>query len=77
MPHEPGSTRYVDKKMKMAGLWRLRWYCTPAKNSADQNAFKQQTLSEAHVRRMESITDVNKNINGYSKQLQAAFLDLL
>lgn len=78
MPHEPGSTSHVDKKMKMAGLGRLRWYCTPCeKQCRDQNAFKQHTLSEAHVRRMESITDVNKTINDYSRQFQTAFLELL
>jgi DNA/RNA-binding protein KIN17 len=78
MPQELRSTRHVDKRIKMAGLSRLRWYCTPCEQQCrDQNVFKQHTLLEAHVCRMESITDVNQTINDYSKQFQTAFLGLL
>ncbi|KAH8814832.1 zinc finger protein RTS2 [Xylogone sp. PMI_703] len=60
MPHDPGSARHVDKKMKMAGLGRLRWYCTPCqKQCRDANAFKQHTLSESHVHRINNINDLH------------------
>lgn len=64
--------------MKMAGLGHLRWYCTPCEKTVPRSERLQTTHAfRAHVRRMESITDVNKTINDYSNQFQTAFLDLL
>ncbi|KAJ0386753.1 hypothetical protein COL922a_003684 [Colletotrichum nupharicola] len=78
MPHDPGSARHVDKKMKMVGLGRLRWYCTPCdKQCRNENAFKQHTLSESYVRRIQNIGNVNETINNISQQFQAEFLDQL
>ncbi|KAF3797171.1 KIN17-like protein [Colletotrichum gloeosporioides] len=66
MPHDPGSARHVDKKMKMVGLGRLRWYLS------ERECFKQHTLSESH-----NIGNVNETINNISQQFQAEFLDQL
>lgn len=64
--------------MKMVGLGRLRWYCTPCdKQCRNENAFKQHTLSESHVRRIQNIGNVNETINNISQQFQAEFLDQL
>ncbi|RSM10099.1 hypothetical protein CEP52_003750 [Fusarium oligoseptatum] len=78
MSHEPGSSRHVDKSMKMAGLGRLRWYCTPCqKQCRDANSFKQHTLSESHTRRIDNIGNVHETINDFSQQFQTSFLRLL
>ena len=78
MPHDPGSSRHLDKKMKMVGLGRLVWYCQVCqKQCRDANSFKQHTLSESHARRITNIDDVRGTINDFSLEFQTAFLNLL
>ena len=48
---EVGSVKHLNKQMKQKGLTRLRWYCQICEKACrDENAFKQHTLSESHVR---------------------------
>ncbi|KAJ8106580.1 hypothetical protein ONZ43_g7021 [Nemania bipapillata] len=73
-------SRQLDKRMKAKGLGRLRWYCTPCqKQCRDENAFKQHTLSEGHVRTIQTTFDgsVRKAIDDFSTQFQSDFLKLL
>ncbi|KAI0540518.1 domain of Kin17 curved DNA-binding protein-domain-containing protein [Xylaria digitata] len=73
-------SRQLDKRMKAKGLGRLRWYCTPCeKQCRDENAFKQHTLSEGHVRTIQATFDgsIDKTINKFSAQFQSDFLKLL
>ncbi|KAI0867583.1 domain of Kin17 curved DNA-binding protein-domain-containing protein [Hypoxylon argillaceum] len=73
-------SRQLDKRMKAKGLGRLRWYCTPCqKQCRDENAFKQHTLSEGHVRTVQAAFDgpIDKAIDNFSSQFQSDFLKLL
>ena len=76
---EVGSTKYIANKMKSKGLQRLRWYCQICgKQCRDENAFKQHTMSESHVRAMLLVgEDPKKFINDYSNQFKRDFLQLL
>ena len=76
---EAGSTKYLANKMKAKGLQRLRWYCqTCGKQCRDENGFKQHTQSEGHVRAMLLVgEDPKKYIEGYSRDFQRDFLQLL
>lgn len=81
MASKNNPSRALDKRMKAKGLGRLRWYCTPCqKQCRDENAFKQHTLSEGHVRTIQnSFGDgsVSKAIDDFSNQFQSEFLKLL
>ena len=57
----------------------MRWYCQICERALrDENAFKQHTLSESHVRNMLAVgSDPRKVINEYSDQFLKEFLQLL
>ncbi|OAA64599.1 c2h2 finger domain containing protein [Niveomyces insectorum RCEF 264] len=76
---EIGSVKHLNKQMKARGLTRLRWYCQVCERAMrDENAFKQHTLSESHVRNMLAVgSDARKVINEYSDQFLKDFLQLL
>ena len=73
---EVGSVKYLNKQMKMKGLQRLRFYCQVCeKQTRDENSFKQHTMSESHVRRMQAVgADPNKAISEFSDEFQRNFL---
>ena len=73
---EVGSVKYLNKQMKMKGLQRLRWYCQVCeKQTRDENSFKQHTMSESHVRRLQAVgADPRKAINEFSAEFQSSFL---
>lgn len=64
---------------KLIGLGRLRWYCTPcSKQCRDENAFKQHTLSESHVRNIDAIgSNLGPAVEQFSQQFKSDFLNLL
>ncbi|KAI1284418.1 domain of Kin17 curved DNA-binding protein-domain-containing protein [Xylaria sp. FL0933] len=75
---EAGSVKDLNKRMKMKGLQRLRFYCQLCERQMrDENGFKQHTLSEAHVRRVLVIGDARKETEDYSKQFLKDFIQLL
>ncbi|KJR80379.1 DNA/RNA-binding protein KIN17 [Sporothrix schenckii 1099-18] len=76
---EVGSVKHLSNQMKAKGLTRLRWYCQICERALrDENAFKQHTLSESHVRNMLAVgSDPRKVINEYSDQFLKDFIQLL
>ncbi|CAK7217918.1 hypothetical protein SBRCBS47491_003327 [Sporothrix bragantina] len=76
---EVGSIKHLSNQMKAKGLTRLRWYCQICERALrDENAFKQHTLSESHVRNMLAVgSDPRKVINEYSDQFLKDFIQLL
>lgn len=76
---EVGSTKYLNNKLKLKGLQRLRWYCQVCeKQCRDQNGYKMHTQSESHVRQMLLVgEDPKKYINQYSNEFMKDFLQLL
>ncbi|KAI5918932.1 zinc finger protein RTS2 [Camillea tinctor] len=76
---EVGSVKHLNKQMKLKGLQRLRFYCQICeKQCRDENAFKQHTMSESHVRAMLLVgEDPKKYINDFSNQFLKDFLQLL
>ena len=62
-----------------AFLVGLRWYCQICERALrDENAFKQHTLSESHVRNMLAVgSDPRKVINEYSDRFLKDFIQLL
>ncbi|CAK7208275.1 hypothetical protein SCUCBS95973_000047 [Sporothrix curviconia] len=76
---EVGSIKHLSNQMKAKGLTRLRWYCQICERALrDENAFKQHTLSESHVRNMLAVgSDPRKVINEYSDRFLKDFIQLL
>ena len=76
---EVGSVKYLNKQMKMKGLQRLRFYCQVCeKQTRDENSFKQHTMSESHVRRMQAVgADPKKAINEFSDEFLRNFMQQL
>ncbi|KAI0596692.1 zinc finger protein RTS2 [Biscogniauxia sp. FL1348] len=76
---EVGSVKHLNKQMKLKGLQRLRFYCQICeKQCRDENAFKQHTMSESHVRAMLLVgEDPKKYINDFSNQFLKDFIQLL
>ncbi|CAK7204141.1 hypothetical protein SEUCBS139899_006895 [Sporothrix eucalyptigena] len=76
---EVGSLKHLNNQMKAKGLTRLRWYCQICERALrDENAFKQHTLSESHVRNMLAVgSDPRKVINEYSDRFLKDFIQLL
>ncbi|KAI3397899.1 hypothetical protein diail_10068 [Diaporthe ilicicola] len=77
MPRD--SRHAADRSTKLKGLGRLRWYCTPcSKQCRDENAFKQHTLSESHVRNIDAIgSNLGQTVEQFSQQFRSDFLNLL
>ncbi|KAM5432730.1 hypothetical protein MferCBS31731_007354 [Microsporum ferrugineum] len=78
-PAEAGGKHAGRPQKKLKGLQRLRWWCEVCqKQTRDENGFKQHTLSESHVRAMQIVAENPKKfIEGYSKEFQHDFLQLL
>ncbi|KAF2842753.1 hypothetical protein M501DRAFT_926759 [Patellaria atrata CBS 101060] len=76
---EVGSTKYLANRMKMKGLQRLRWYCQPCERQMrDENAFKQHTMSESHIRNMLAVGEnTRSHISQWSTQFQNDFVNQL
>ncbi|CAK7264068.1 hypothetical protein SEPCBS57363_000883 [Sporothrix epigloea] len=76
---EVGSIKHLSNQMKAKGLTRLRWYCQICERALrDENAFKQHTLSESHVRNMLAVgSDPRKVIDEYSDRFLKDFIQLL
>ncbi|KAI1311506.1 domain of Kin17 curved DNA-binding protein-domain-containing protein [Xylaria venustula] len=75
---EAGSVKDLNKRMKMKGLQRLRWYCQLCERQMrDENGYKQHTLSESHVRQVLLIGDGKRQIEDFSKDFARDFIQLL
>lgn len=84
MPHDPFSFQHIRKSSKsrptkFKGLGRLRWYCTAcSKQCRDENAFKQHSQSESHVRKIDAIaSSLGQTLEAYSQRCLSTFLNLL
>lgn len=73
------SPRQISRPTKFNGLGRLRLYCTAcSKQCRDENAFKQHTQSESHVRKIDAIgLNLGRISEQYSQQFLSDFLNLL
>lgn len=69
----------IANASKAKGLQRLRFFCQVCqKQCRDENAFKQHSLSEAHVRQMLVVGEhAHKYIDDFSTTFQSDFLALL
>ena len=76
---EVGSTKYLNNKLKSKGLQRLRFWCEVChKQCRDDNGYKCHTMSESHVRQMQTVgLNANKVISDYSNDFQRNFLQTL
>ncbi|KAI0977513.1 domain of Kin17 curved DNA-binding protein-domain-containing protein [Xylaria arbuscula] len=75
---EAGSVKDLNKRMKMKGLQRLRFYCQLCERQMrDENGYKQHTLSESHVRQVLLIGDGKRQIEDFSKEFARDFIQLL
>ncbi|KAF1983388.1 hypothetical protein K402DRAFT_465988 [Aulographum hederae CBS 113979] len=72
-------SKALSKKMKAAGLGRLRWYCQVCERQMrDENGFKCHTQTEAHVRAMLLVGENQKKfLSDYSRQFQNDFMKQL
>ncbi|GAP87604.1 putative zinc finger protein RTS2 [Rosellinia necatrix] len=76
---EAGSVKDINKRMKMKGLQRLRFFCQVCERQMrDENGFKQHTMSESHVRQMLIVgEDPKKHVEDFSKRFLRDFIQLL
>lgn len=76
---EAGTPKAIANASKAKGLQRLRFYCQVCeKQCRDENAFKQHSLSEGHVRQMLVVGEsAHTYIEQYSKEFKDDFLALL
>ena len=60
-------------------MYSLRWFCQMCqKQCRDENGFKNHCTTENHLRQMERYsTDANKYTEGFSRDFEKAFLDVL
>ncbi|SCZ96809.1 BZ3500_MvSof-1268-A1-R1_Chr4-1g06742 [Microbotryum saponariae] len=78
--NEAGSVnRAIDKRSKMKGLQKLRYYCQVCeKQCRDENGFKCHTQSESHLRQMLVVGEsAGKHITDYTQNFQNDFVTLL
>ncbi|SCV69604.1 BQ2448_2624 [Microbotryum intermedium] len=78
--NEAGSVnRAIDKRSKMKGLQKLRFYCQVCeKQCRDENGFKCHTQSESHLRQMLVVGEsAGKHITDYTQNFQNDFIKLL
>ncbi|ODV79013.1 uncharacterized protein CANTADRAFT_6204 [Suhomyces tanzawaensis NRRL Y-17324] len=78
---EVGSAKYQSKKLKAAGLQKLKFYCQICeKQCRDANGFKNHLAAPSHHFRVKELSDSGRGgqvIENYSAQLRSAFLRLL
>lgn len=69
----------ISKKMKAAGLQKLRWYCQLCeKQCRDENGFKCHTSSEGHLRMMRVFAENSHNmLDEYSREFEKTYLQIL
>jgi len=76
---EAGTPKAIANASKSKGLQRLRFYCQVCqKQCRDENAFKQHSMSEGHVRQMLVVGEsADTYINQYSSDFKNDFIALL
>lgn len=78
---ELGSAKYQSKKLKAAGLQKLKFYCQLCKKQCrDSNGFKNHLASPSHqgkISQIQILGDSNSLIENYSNQFINDFLKLL
>ena len=69
----------VAKRMKQAGLKRLRWYCQMCeKQCVDENGFKMHCATPGHIAKMKTFAEnADEMIDDFSKRFEKSFLDVL
>ncbi|KAI7782584.1 hypothetical protein LA080_013072 [Diaporthe eres] len=82
MARDPPSSQHIHRPFrptKFKGLGLLRLYCTAcSKQCRDENAFKQHSQSESHVRNIDAVSsNLDRIREQYSQQFLSTFLDLL
>eukprot|EP00906_Rhabdomonas_costata_P022868 RCo032930 len=73
------SPKAVSKRIKAAGLQKLRWYCQMCgKQCRDENGFKNHCTSESHLRQMRLFAeDKDQFIESYSRLFEQGYLETL
>ncbi|ABN68008.1 predicted protein [Scheffersomyces stipitis CBS 6054] len=78
---EIGTAKYQSKKLKMAGLQKLKFYCQLCeKQCRDANGFKNHIASPSHQRKIQSLNDEGQGktvVENYSEQFEKDFMRLL
>ncbi|KAK6459391.1 domain of Kin17 curved DNA-binding protein-domain-containing protein [Scheffersomyces xylosifermentans] len=78
---EVGSAKYQSKKLKAAGLQKLKFYCQLCeKQCRDANGFKNHLSSPSHQNKIVELSESgngNKIVDEYSSQFEQDFLRLL
>lgn len=71
--------RALNKRQKLRGLQKLRWYCQMCeKQCRDEPGFQSHLLSERHIRQMALFREnADDLIEKYSKQFEDSYLELL
>ncbi|EGV63886.1 hypothetical protein CANTEDRAFT_113911, partial [Yamadazyma tenuis ATCC 10573] len=71
-----GTAKYQSKKLKAAGLSKLKFYCQVCeKQCRDANGFKNHLSSPSHKYKIESLSTTT--ITNYSRSLEDNFIKLL
>lgn len=76
---EIGTSKYQAKKLKAAGLQRLRFYCQLCqKQCRDENGFKNHINSPSHQRKVENVQSQGSSVvEEYSREFLKDFLKIL
>ncbi|KGU29451.1 DNA/RNA-binding protein KIN17 [Candida albicans P57055] len=78
---EFGTAKYQSKKLRAAGLQKLKFYCQLcSKQCRDSNGFKNHLSSPSHIKKVSEIHesgDSSKLIETYSTKFQDEFIKLL
>ncbi|RLV91424.1 hypothetical protein JA1_003889 [Spathaspora sp. JA1] len=76
-----GTSKYQAKKLKAAGLQKLKYYCQLCqKQCRDANGFKNHLASPSHMGRISNIQTSGQAktlVDTYSSQFQSEFINLL
>ncbi|EMG48210.1 putative zinc finger protein, partial [Candida maltosa Xu316] len=76
-----GTAKYQSKKLKAAGLQKLKFYCQLcAKQCRDANGFKNHLSSPSHIAKISKIQEsgeTSKLIEDYSDRFKSDFIRLL
>ncbi|EGW35639.1 uncharacterized protein SPAPADRAFT_53829 [Spathaspora passalidarum NRRL Y-27907] len=76
-----GTSKYQAKKLKAAGLQKLKYYCQLCqKQCRDANGFKNHLASPSHMGRISNIQssgEAKTLVDTYSSQFQSDFINLL
>jgi DNA/RNA-binding protein KIN17 len=74
-----GDPKSIAKRMKAAGLQKLRWYCQLCeKQCRDENGFKCHTMSEGHLRMMRVFAENSHSmLDEYSRDFEKTYMQIL